>query len=38
LHLQLYKAYVTTLTNRVNSINGRLYKQDPTIWCAARML
>ncbi|KAI3438259.1 hypothetical protein D9Q98_000695 [Chlorella vulgaris] len=28
----LYKAYVTTLTNRVNSINGRLYKQDPTIW------
>jgi hypothetical protein len=30
--LQLYQQYVELLTNRVNTVNGRTYKADPTIW------
>jgi hypothetical protein len=30
---QLYKQYVSTLISRVNTINGRPYVQDTTIWC-----
>ncbi len=33
---QLYKQHITFMANRVNSINGRKYSEDPTImaWCA----
>ena len=29
---QLYQQYASTLANRVNTVNGRTYKNDPTIW------
>lgn len=32
LSLQYYQQYATALANRVNSINGRVYKDDPTLW------
>lgn len=31
---QLYQRYARTLVERVNTVNGRLYREDPTIWCA----
>lgn len=27
----MYKGFVETIVNRVNTINGRTYKEDPTI-------
>ena len=43
---QMYKAHLRTFTSRVNTINGRKYSEDPTIyywnllneprWCALR--
>lgn len=43
---QMYKAHLRTFTSRVNTINGRKYSEDPTIyywnllneprWCAGR--
>ena len=37
--MQLYKNSVQKIIGRVNTINGRMYRDDPTImsWCAAKM-
>ncbi len=38
--MQIYKESVQAIIGRINTINGRMYRDDPTImaWCDSRVL
>ena len=31
--MQAFKNYITTILNRVNTLSGKLYKEDPAVFC-----
>lgn len=33
--MQYYQQYAQLLIERINTVNGRVYKDDPTIWCGS---
>ena len=31
--MQAFKNYITSILNRINTLTGKLYKEDPAVFC-----